>query len=153
MEDRHAVRGLLACGVSIELVVEDGTDRAVGQRADLDGARSGGLQPCDTERPRQTQDAEAGSEALLGMRPPLQDEFAERRGCRTDEGGVPADTTDGPVGVTAMAGRHVVGGGGVLAVAARSHVHGDALALDEDLHGAAGEPYLDLATGEPVGTL
>jgi hypothetical protein len=25
------------CGVSIELVVEDGTDRAVGERADLDG--------------------------------------------------------------------------------------------------------------------
>ena len=153
MEDWRTVRGRPVCGVSIELVVEDGTDRAVGQRADLDSARGSGFQPCDTERPRQPQDAEAGSEALLGMRPPLQDEFAERRGCRTDEGSVPADTADGPVGVTAMAGRHVVGGGGVLAVAARSHVHGDALALDEDLHGAAGEPYLDLATGEPVGTL
>jgi hypothetical protein len=31
-----------------------------------------------------------------------------------------------------MTGGHVVGGGRVLAVAARSHVHGDPLALDED---------------------
>ena len=89
MDDRRTVRGTLVCGVSIELVVEDGADRAVGERANLDGVRRGGFQTCDAERPRQTQDAEAGSEALLGMGPLLQDEIAERRGCRTDEGGVP----------------------------------------------------------------
>ena len=53
MKDRRAVRGLLVRGVSIEFVVEDGTDRSVGKRADLDSARGGGFQPCDTERPRQ----------------------------------------------------------------------------------------------------
>jgi hypothetical protein len=88
---------------------------------------------------------------LLGMRPLLQDEIAERHGRRTDEGGIAADTPDGPVIVTAMAGWHVIGGGCVLAVAARSHVDGDPFALDEDLHGAAGEPHLDLAAREPVG--
>src|SRR5437867_5946457 len=139
MEDQRAVRSTLVCGVSIELVVEDGTERAVGERADLDGARGGGFQTCDAERPRQPQDAEAGSEALLRMRPLLQDEIAECRGCRSDEGGVPADAADGPVGVTAMAGWHVGGGGRVLAVAARSQVHGDPLALDEDLHGPRSE--------------
>jgi hypothetical protein len=92
MNDRRTVRGM------IELVVEGGTDRAVGERADLDGARCGGLQTCDTERPRQPQDAEAGSEALLRMGSLLQDEIAERCGCRADEGGVPTDATDGPVG-------------------------------------------------------
>jgi hypothetical protein len=81
----------------------------------------------------------------------FQNEIAERRGCWTDERGVRADAADGPVGVTAMAGRHVVSGGGVLAVAARSHVHGDPLALREDLHGAVGEPHLDLAAREAVG--
>jgi len=29
MEDRRTVRGMLVCGVSIELVIEDGADRAV----------------------------------------------------------------------------------------------------------------------------
>ena|SRR5215470_8847737 len=67
MDDRRTVRSPLVCGVSIELVVEDGADRAVGERADLDGVRSSGLQTCDAERPRQPEDAEAGSEALLGM--------------------------------------------------------------------------------------
>jgi hypothetical protein len=66
MEDRRAVRGTLLRGVSIEFVVEDGTERSVGERADLDGARGGGFQPYDTERPRQPQDAEAGSESLFG---------------------------------------------------------------------------------------
>src|SRR5881397_2243287 len=137
MEDRRAVRSTLVRGVSIEFVVEDGTDRSVGERTDLDGTRGGGFQPYDTERPRQPQDAEAGSEALLGVRPVLQDKIAERDGCRPDEGGVPADTADSPVGVTAMTGRHMVGSGRVLAIAARSHVDSDPLALDEDLHGAA----------------
>src|SRR6478609_8431716 len=124
MDDRRTVRSPLVCGVSIELVVEDGADRAIGERADLDGMRCSGFQTCDAERPRQPQDAEAGSEALLGMGSLLQDEIAERCGCRADEGGVSADAADGPVGVTAMTGWHVVGGSGVFAVAARSHVHG-----------------------------
>jgi hypothetical protein len=70
------------------------------------------------ERPRQPQDAQAGSESLFGVRPMLQDELTERRGCRPDERGLPADAVDGPVGVTTMAGRHMIGDGCVLAVAA-----------------------------------
>jgi hypothetical protein len=62
--------------------------------------------------------AEAGSEPLLGVGSLLQDEIAQRRGCRADQGGIAADAADGPVGVTAMTGWHVVGGGRVLAVAA-----------------------------------
>src|ERR1700737_4190624 len=87
MEDRRAIRCLVR-GVPIELVVEDGTDRSVGERADVDGARGGGFQTCDTERSCQAQDAKTGSEALLGVRPVLQDELAERCGCWPDEGGV-----------------------------------------------------------------
>ena len=127
MKDRHAVRGTLVRGVSIELVIEDGANRSLGQRADLDGARGGRLQTSDAERARQTQNAEAGSESLFGMRSVLEDEIAQRRGCRPDEGGIPADTADSPVGVAAMAGRHVIGQRCVFAVAAPTHVHGDPL--------------------------
>jgi hypothetical protein len=69
---RGAVRGTRASGVSIELVVEDGTNRAVGECADLDGAHGACFHTRDAERSRQAQDAEAGSEALLGMRPALR---------------------------------------------------------------------------------
>jgi len=150
MEDRRAVRGLVR-GVPIELVIEDGTDRSISERADLDSARSGGLHTCDTERSRQAQDAKAGSEALFGVRPVLQDELAERCGCWPDEGGVSADAADGPVGVPAMTGRHVIGDRRVLAVATRSQVHSDPLAPGEDLDGAPGEAHLDLGAREAIG--
>ena len=86
MEDRHAVRGALVLGVTIELVVEDGTDRSVGERADLDGACGGGFETIDAERFGEAQNAEAGSESLLGVRPPLQDAIAQRGGRRADAG-------------------------------------------------------------------
>jgi hypothetical protein len=47
MDDRRAVPGTL-CSASIKLVVEDGADRSVGERADLDGTGSGGFQTCGT---------------------------------------------------------------------------------------------------------
>lgn len=82
-------------------VVEDRTDRSVGERADLDGACGGGFETIDAERFGEAQNAEAGSESLLGVRPPLQDEIAQRGGRRADAGGVLADAADGPVGVAA----------------------------------------------------
>lgn len=98
MKDRGALRGALMCGVPIELVIENGADRTVGERADLDGVRGGGFQPAGAERSRQMQNAEAGSEALFGMGPVLQDQIAQRRRGRSDERGIPADPTDGPIG-------------------------------------------------------
>jgi hypothetical protein len=74
------------------------------------------------------QDAKTGPEALFGVLPVLQDELTERRGSWPDEGCIPADSADGPVGVTAMTGRHVIGDRRVLAVFARPQVHGDPLA-------------------------
>ena len=85
------------------------------------------------------------------MRPLLQDKIT-KRGCRwSNEGGVSADPGDGPVGVTTMTGRHVVGDGGVLAVAASALMDGDALAFDKNLDGPAGEACFDFSTGEAVG--
>src|SRR5579872_5519275 len=118
MEDRHAVRGTLERGLPIELVVEDGADRSVAECADLDGACGGGFETFTAEGAHQTQDAPAGPEALFGMRPAFQDEFAQRSGCWADAGRFLANTIDGPIGVAAVTGRHVVGHGRVLVVAA-----------------------------------
>ena len=59
------------CGIPIELVVEDGANRSMGELA-----CGGGLRPRDTERTRQAENAEAGTESLFGMRPVLQDRNA-----------------------------------------------------------------------------
>src|SRR3981081_615409 len=60
-------------------VVGVGGPRAVGEGADLDGARCCRFETLGAERPHQAHDAEAGAEALFGMRPAFQDQLAERR--------------------------------------------------------------------------
>ena len=58
-----------ACGgTPIEVVVEDGFDRAVGARADIDGALGRGFQTLGAEGAREPDDAETGAKALFGMR-------------------------------------------------------------------------------------
>src|SRR5205085_1660024 len=61
-----------------------------------------------------------------------------------------ADARDGPAGIAAMAGRHVLGDGGVLVIAAHAAMGGDAFALEEDLHRADSEAHLHFAACEAV---
>jgi hypothetical protein len=132
MQDRRCVRGALARGTPIEVVVEDGFDRAVGARADVDGALGGSFQTLGAMGAGQPDDAQTGAETLFGMRSLFEDQFAERRRRRADQARVDADALDRPAGVSPVAGRHVLGDGRVLVIAARAHVHGDPVALQED---------------------
>jgi len=45
MEDRHAVGGVLCCGVAIEIVVEDEFDGAVGAGRDVECRVDGRFHP------------------------------------------------------------------------------------------------------------
>ena len=84
MEDRRPVRGARWRGTPIEIVVEDGFDRAVGARADLDGALGCRFEPLGAIGTGQPDDAQAGAKALFGMRSLFEDQFAQRRCRRTD---------------------------------------------------------------------
>src|SRR6516225_941611 len=118
VEDRHAIGGRRLRRLAIELVVEDGAHRTVGQGADLDCPGGGGFQAIGAEWPHQPHNAKAGSEALLRVGPALQDQLAERGGSWADRRGLAANALDGPLGVPPMARRHVIGDGGVPMVAA-----------------------------------
>src|SRR5260370_29823717 len=150
MEDRHAVRGALLGGVAIEIVVEDGLDRSVGPGADIEGPRRGGLDALRAERLDQADDTETRPEALFGVRALVQDQLAQRRTGWPDRGGIAPDAVDRPVGVTAMAGGHVLVHGGVLAVAAGSQMGGDPLALGGHLDGSPGAPHFNGLAGQPI---
>ena len=76
VEDRDALGWLPVYGLAIELVVEDRAHRAVGQRADLDRSRGCRFEAVGAERPHQADNAQAGTEALFGVRPALQDQLA-----------------------------------------------------------------------------
>ena len=76
MEDRRAVRGALGCGLAIELVVEDGADRAVAARADLKGPQASRFDALAAEGFDEPDNAQAGAEALFGMAALLKDLLA-----------------------------------------------------------------------------
>src|ERR1700738_1920410 len=136
VEDRHAIGGRPLRRLAIELVIEDRTHRTVGQGGDLDCPRGGGFEAIGAERPHEPHDAEAGPEALLRVGPALQDQLAERGGSWADRSGLAANALDRPVGVAAMARRHVLGDGGVPMIAAGTQMSGNPLALQEDLDGS-----------------
>src|SRR3954453_11491333 len=142
--DRRAVRGALGGGPTIETVVEDGPDRAVGAGADLEGTHAGGLDPLCAEGAGQPDDAETGAGALLGMGPFGQDHVAQLKGRGADPAGLGANTVDRPVSVAPGRGRYVLGKSGVLAITADPAMDGDALAAQEDLDGSRRQPDLDL---------
>src|ERR1700726_4846502 len=147
VEDRDGIGWRPVRGLAIELVVEDRAHRAVGQRADLDGARGRRFETLGAERPHQANDTETGAEALFGVGPALQDQLAQGGRGGTDRRRLVANALDGPVGIAAVARRHVIGDGGVAVIAAGAQMRGDALALEKDLDGARRQPHLDLAAG------
>ncbi len=76
VEHRNSVGARPLWGLAIELVVEYRTHRAVGQRADLDGVYRRRFETIGAEWPEQTNDTQAGAEALFRVRPALQDQLA-----------------------------------------------------------------------------
>lgn len=108
------------------------------------------VQPFATIGGGKPEDAEAGAEALLGMRGLVENEVAQRAGRRPDRGGVLADARDGPAGVAPMTGGHVLRLGDVFVIAGHALMCGNPLALVEDLDGAGSEPHLDLGTREAI---
>src|SRR5208282_5075592 len=151
VEDRRAVRGALGRGLAIELVVENGADRAVAAGADLKGAQAGRLHPLAAEGLGEPYDAQAGAEALFGMAALFQDQFAQRAGGAAYGRGLAADALDRPIGEVPVARRHVLRGSRVAVVAGVADMGGDALALAEYLHRARREADFEFVFGEPVG--
>ena len=76
VSDRGCVRGAFWRGPSIEFVVEDGFEGAIGPGADLDGPLGGGLDARRAKGADEPDDAETGAIALLGMGPGLEDLLA-----------------------------------------------------------------------------
>ena len=67
MADRGRLRGALWRGPSIEIVVEDGFDGAVGSGTDLDGALGGRFDARRAKRADEPDDAETGAITFLGV--------------------------------------------------------------------------------------
>ena len=77
----------------------------------------------------------------------LQDDLAQQRCRRPHRQGLAVYPFDVPVAVAAMAGGHVLGDRGVLAVARSAHVSGNALTLQEHLDSPRRQARLDGGAG------
>ena len=88
--------------------------------------------------------------SLLGVRPALQDQLAQRGSSWADRSGLATNALDRPVSVTPMARRHVLGHRGVPMVAAGPQMSSDPLTLQKDLNSARCQPHLDFAAGKAV---
>ena len=121
----------LACRLrrlSIEPVLEDRLDRAVGTGADIQTAIAGRLQPRGAVLARQPQDAEASAVALFGMWPALQDQRGELGSARANRRRLTADPLDRPFGITPVRTRHVLGDCRMPTATGATQMHRDALA-------------------------
>ena len=77
VEGERALSGARGGVCAIEAVLQDGVDRAVGARADVEAAVAGGFETIASVLACQAEDAEAGPEALLRVRLALQDQCRE----------------------------------------------------------------------------
>src|SRR5215468_7530293 len=114
--------------LAVQPLVEDRADRAVGTGADLEPAPTSGLEPIVAVVSREPEDAEAGAEALLGMRPAAQDDLDQGGGVGADGSGLTQHALMGPAGMTAVRRWHVLGQRGVPAAGTAAQVAGHALA-------------------------
>src|SRR6266478_532788 len=127
----------------VEPGLEDRSDRPIPCRANADPTAACGfeaLRPIGLLHP---QNAETGSEALLGMGLCPHDRLAQRYRGWTDLLGGGQQTRRRPEGVSAMRARHVLWDRGVAVLHARACVAGDAGAAMEHLDGGFGGPHLD----------
>ena len=146
-------RGRVRRGVVVEGPVEAGLqdrgDRAVGARADGQAALAGRLQPGVAIGLGQPQDAEAGPEALLGMRLGAHDGLDQGGRSRPDLGGKGQHPRRRPAGVAPMRARHVLGRRRVPPLQRRPRMGRHALAGVEHLDRGVGDARLDHLADQP----
>src|SRR6185312_5112322 len=139
---RRPVRGRCR-PLAIEVVLQDRVDRAIRAGTDLERTTASGFEPFAAIAFGEPQDADAGAEALLGMRAFLQDDLDERRGVAPDLTGFPPQPLRRPVGIASMARGHVLAHRRLLAIGGRAHMGRNALAAVEDFDRARSDTRPD----------
>src|ERR1700680_1295107 len=134
----------------LAMVLQDGGDRVVGAGAEHQRTGTGGVDPRRAIALDQAEDADAGAEPLLRMRPRAQDHIGQDGGVVADRGGFAANALMRPVAITPVRTRHVLGDGGRPMRPGAAAMAGDPLSAVEDLDRGRGDPRLDLLADQLV---
>src|ERR1700722_4311967 len=134
----------------VALLGQERGDALAIERAEFEGAGRDRLDMNRIDAPIRAQDAEAGPEALFGMRPTCEHGDDQPFGARSDFAGPSAESIWRPFGVAPMRAGHVVWVCPVLSAQVTALVGADALAAVEYLDGAGRNPHVDLSAQERV---
>src|SRR6267378_3206590 len=137
-------------GGMLSAVLQDRADRAVGAGAEHQRTGAGGIDPFGAIALDQAQDADAGAEALFGMRPRPQNHIDQNGDVAADRFGFAADALVRPVAIAPVRTGHVFGDGGRAVRSQAAAVAGDALAAVENLDCCRSDPRLDLLADQLV---
>src|SRR5580700_6528724 len=99
---RRPVRGCFG-PPAIEVVLQDGVDRGVGARADVQCPFAGGFEPLVAMALGQPQNADASAEPLLGMRLLTQDDLDKCRRVASDLASSPLEALWRQIGEATVA--------------------------------------------------
>ena len=131
---------------TVEIVFEDGGNAFVGERTDRQRPGRDGLGACRIQTAEQAQHAEAGAEALLGMRPVGEYGDDQPLSVGSDRAGPTMEAR--PLGIAPMRAWHMLGMGAVTATSIAALMGRDALGAMEHLDGTAGDAHVDLGTDQ-----
>ena len=108
------------------------------------------FQPGGTVLAAQTEDADAGPIALLGVWPALQDQLGQLGGAGTNRCRIETNALERPLGISPMGTGHVLGNGCMPAATGAAQMHRDALAFAEQLERVGGDARVELLADQPV---
>src|SRR5271169_6392855 len=137
-------------GSGVGFAGEKGGDALAIEDAQFDGAGRHRFDADRIEAAIRAQNAKAGAEPLLGMRPAGEHGADQAFGVRPDLAGPTAEPIRRPLGVAPVGAGHMVGVRAVLAAHVTALMDADALAPMEDLDGSRGDPHVDLGADERV---
>src|SRR5437762_430537 len=137
--------------LAVEAVREDRLHAAIAGGAHGPRALTGLLKPRGVVAPGEAQEAEAGAEALLGMRAPREDMTHDRRGRRPDRLGPEEEARRGPLRVAPVGVRPMRRLRREAVADVAPAMGGDAAAVAEDLDHRRGGADVDALADQRVG--
>src|SRR5258708_26976360 len=138
-------------GLAVEPRLQDRFQASVAEGAHRERPLAGSLDAISAVAVAEAEDAEAGAEALFGMRPRFQDALGQLGGRGSRLLGPADDPARGPLLVPAVGVGHVGGVGGMASALVAANVAGDPAAAAEDLDRGRAEADLANLADELVG--
>ena len=135
-------------GLLVQALSEYGVDAFVGEGLDPQGSEASGLQAFGGIAFTEPDDAQAGAEALFGMRAALEDPGDELFGMGAVLAGPADDPFRGPLEISLVRLGTVLGQGGIPAAFGASPMAGHPLSLQENLNREVWDPHVDLLANE-----